>query len=239
MHYFSTRSILPRFRAIVFDLDDTLYLEGDYVRSGFRAVADELALRLALSADEAFNELDALFQGGEHRRTFDRWVEARGLGSDGLVAELIDVYRSHRPTMATFPGVPELLGRLGADYALGLLSDGYEDVQRKKLEALAIEGAFQAVVFSDSVGRDAWKPSPKPYHAILAALGVSGPEAVYVSDNPLKDFLGARRVDMRSIRVRVPGGVYRELEPETPDHAADADLTSLSDLESLLLSFPN
>jgi FMN phosphatase YigB (HAD superfamily) len=50
---------------------------------------------------------------------------------------------------------------------------------------------------------------------------------VYVSDNPAKDFLGARRAGMRSIRVRRAGGIYTALEPETPEYAPDAEVGDL------------
>ena len=135
---------MPRWRAVVLDLDDTLYPEEAYVRSGLRAVAARAQETLGIPAAEAEAELVALFERGARRDTFDRWLAARGLG-----------------------GIPP--------------------------------GA-----------------------------------AVYVSDNPAKDFLGARRAGMRSVRVRPAGGIYAALEPETPEYAPDAEVDGLGGVERAL-----
>src|SRR5213592_4647719 len=93
----SARRTVPRTRAVVFDLDDTLYPESAYVRSGFRAVAEEAARRYGVSADEAYSELERLFEDGVRGNTFDRWLSARGI--DGDVADLMAAYRAHTPTI--------------------------------------------------------------------------------------------------------------------------------------------
>ncbi len=76
--------------------------------------------------------------------------------------------------------------RLSMSYRLGLLSDGLLRVQRAKLEALGLEELFEVVVFSDELGRDAWKPSTRPFERMLELLQVPAPEAVYVGENSLK-----------------------------------------------------
>jgi len=91
------------------------------------------------------------------------------------------------------------------------------------------------VVVTGELGPDAWKPSPRGYAEVLRRLGdVSPADAVYVSDNPAKDFLGARRAGLRSVRVRRPGGIYTELEPETPDHAPDVEVAGLEEVPAAL-----
>ena len=225
---------MPGLRAIIFDLDDTLYPERAYVRSGFSAVAAWAQDRLGLPASEVFGQLDALFRGGTRGHTFDRWLADQGIADHGLVEKMVEVYRKHPPSILPYPDAPGLLGRLRAKYRLGLLSDGYEEVQRGKLKALGIEPAFDAVVFSDSLGRNSWKPSPRPYEVVLAALGTTAAESVYVSDNPAKDFLGARLAGMRSVRLRAPEGIYAGLEPPSAEHAPDLEVSSLDDLEDAL-----
>lgn len=228
---------MPRLRVIIFDLDDTLYPEREYVRSGFRAVAAWVEGRLGLRAGEAFDGLEALFGAGVRGDTFNRWLADRDVSDDGVVAEMVEVYRGHFPSITPYHGVPELLSRLRADHKLGLLSDGDGGVQRRKLEVLGLVDAFDTVLFSDTLGRGSRKPSPRPYEAVLVALGVTGPESVYVSDNPTKDFLGARLAGLSSIRLRMPGGIYAGLEPESPDHAPDLERSNLVGLEEALRSF--
>jgi putative hydrolase of the HAD superfamily len=226
---------VPRTRAVVFDLDDTLYPESAYVRSGFRAVAQEAARRYGVAADQAYAELERLFEDGVRGDTFDRWLKARAI--DGDVADLVAAYRSHVPTIDPFPEVPELLERLAKRYALGLLSDGEPEIQYGKLDALGLRYFFDAVLVSGELGPDAWKPSPRGLITLLQRMGGVGPaEAVYVSDNPAKDFKAAREAGMRSIRVRREGGVYSHLEPESADYAPDIEVVSLTEVESLVTS---
>jgi putative hydrolase of the HAD superfamily len=227
---------VPRWRAVVLDLDDTLYPEAAYVRSGFRAVAARAQETLGVSAAEAEAELVALFEEGVRGDTFDRWLAARGLGGDVAVGDLVAAYRGHPPDIQAFAAAEPLLRGLRAGgSAVGLLSDGDPAVQRAKLDALGLRGAFDAIVVTGELGEGAGKPSPRGYEEVLRRLGDAPPdEAVYVSDNPAKDFVGARRAGMRSIRVRRPDGIYARLEPETPEHAADAEVPALDEVARTL-----
>ena len=227
---------MPRWRAVVLDLDDTLYPEAAYVRSGFRAVAARAQETLGVPAVEAEAELVALFQEGVRGDTFDRWLAARGLGGGVAVGDLVAAYRGHAPEIAPFPEAGPLLRGLRAEgSAVGLLSDGDPAVQGRKLDALGLREAFDAIVVTGELGPDAGKPSPRGFEEVLRRLGDAPPgEAVYVSDNPAKDFVGARRAGMRSIRVRRPGGIYATLEPETPEHAADTEVRELDEVPAAL-----
>ena len=215
--------------AIVFDLDDTLFLERDYALSGFRAVAEWSERNIGIPAEEAYAELVGLFEDGVRTGTFDAWLAARGRPLD-LVPTMVGIFRDHEPTITPVPVAIELLKGLRSRYALGLVTDGYSSVQRRKLAALGLRFLFDSVVVSDDYGREAWKPNPRPLLLALEELGVAGSAAVYVADNPTKDFLGARKAGMWSVRVRVPEGVYRDVEPETPDHEPDAEIDRLDDL---------
>jgi putative hydrolase of the HAD superfamily len=227
---------VPRWRAVVLDLDDTLYPEAAYVRSGFRAVATQVQEALGVPAGEAEAELVALFEQGVRGDTFDRWLASRGLGGEVVVGDLVAAYRAHEPDIDPYPDAAPLLGRLRAGgFAVGLLSDGDPAVQGAKLDALGLRDAFDAIVITGELGEGAGKPSPRGYVEVLRRLGDAPPgESVYVSDNPAKDFLGARRAGMRSIRVRRPEGVYAALEPETPEHAPDAETDDLERVQRAL-----
>jgi putative hydrolase of the HAD superfamily len=221
--------IVRGLNAIVFDLDDTLFLERDYALSGFRAVAEWVEGSLGIAAEEAYADLGRLFDQGTRTATFDSWLTARGRSLESVPA-MVHVFREHEPKIRPLPAAERLLQLLRPNYALGLVTDGYSTVQRKKLAALGIEHHFDAVVISDELGRPAWKPSPVPFQVVLEAIGVESHAAVYIADNPIKDFLGARRAGMWSIRFRAPEGVYRELEPESPDHDCDVEIERLDDL---------
>ncbi len=225
---------MKRSRALVFDLDDTLYPERSYVMSGFSAVGAWVEKRLGVPAGQVASELRGLHEAGVRGDTFDRWLEDRCLNGPGLLSQMIEAYRTHRPSIRPFAAVPGLLSRLSGSFRLGLVTDGFRDVQRLKLEALGLERYFEAVVFSDDLGREAWKPSPKPFEAVLAALGVPAPDAAYIADNPLKDFPGPRSLGMKAVRVRFDDGYHAGDRPPSPEYAPDATLGSLTELESFL-----
>ncbi|MDQ3957861.1 MAG: HAD-IA family hydrolase, partial [Actinomycetota bacterium] len=195
---------MPASRAVVFDLDDTLYPEHDYVSSGFTAAAAWIEARLGYDRDVTYRRLVRLSEESP-AGTFDRWTAE--VGADPSVAgELVGVYRSHRPALKLPPDNARLLERLRATHKLGLVTDGYLEVQQRKVEALGLERFLDAVVFSDTHGREHWKPSPRPFEIALEQLDVPAHAAVYVADNPVKDFLGARRAGLRSIRLRPEKG---------------------------------
>lgn len=225
---------MPTLQAIVFDLDDTLYPEKSYILSAFQAVATWTETRLSIPRQRGFAELASLYEAGVSGNTFDCWLSSHGFSPEDWVPELVKVYRRHDPRIAPYDGVAEMLGRLRGRFRLGLVSDGYLEAQKKKLASLRIGEFFDIVVFSDEWGREAWKPSPIPFQAALKELKVAGAEAVYVADNPVKDFLGARRAGMWTVRVRRPEGVYSRLEPSSADHAPHVEISSLDQLEPAL-----
>lgn len=228
---------MPALQAIVFDLDDTLYPERAYVLSGFQTVAIWAEQHLGISHYQGFAELCQLFDEGVRGNTFNRWLESHEVKPEDWVFQMVQVYRQHDPCIEPYPEVPGLLQRLRLRYRLGLVTDGYAEVQKRKLAALGIASYFDALVFSDEWGQEAWKPSPRPFEIVLEELGIPGPEAVYVADNPIKDFLGARQVGMWTIRVRRPGGLYSHLEPFSAEQAAHTDVECLDRLEAIVAQF--
>jgi putative hydrolase of the HAD superfamily len=226
-------------QAVVFDLDDTLYPERQYVESGFRAVAEWAHQHLGIPSHAGYAGLVTLFSQGVRGQTFDCWLERHGIVSKDAVAQLVRVYRTHAPALRPFPEVTPLLTALRHRHRLGLLTDGYVSVQQRKLDALGLEPYFDAVVFSDVLGRErsAWKPSLIPFRTTLERLGVKATAAVYVGDNPLKDFVGARHCGLGTIRLRLAGGVYNAFEPKDSAQAPDYTVTSWTHLRLLLESW--
>lgn len=221
--------------AVVFDLDDTLYLERDYVRSGARAAARWVAAQTEADPDEAERELLAQINRSIRRDPFGRWLRSRGLDPQLWLPRVLDVYRSHRPGIELGVGVQRLLDRLARKHKLGLVTDGRLEQQRRKVEALRLERWPFAIVYSDEWGRESWKPDLRPYRTVLERLGAPAERSVYVGDNPAKDFLGARRAGMLSIRFRRRGGLHARTQPGCSENAPDWETTSVYELELVLL----
>lgn len=213
-------------RAVVFDLDDTLYPESAYVASGFRAVGDALSREHGVTG---FGELAAsLAASGVRGNVFDEALRRLGRGDDAgrLVPWCVTTYREHLPAIELFPEAREALEELHGQVKLGVLTDGWLAAQRRKVEALGLAARVDAVVFSDSFGREHWKPSPVPYRAVAEALGVAHDGCVYVADNPAKDFITARSLGWRTVQVSRPGQTHPAVPPSEA-HAADATAAGL------------
>ena len=218
-------------RAILFDLDDTLYPERQFVLGGFRAVAQMLCPTLGVDLSGAFV---GLVKRGTRTGIFERVLQPYMPNLTELdVKGLVDVYRRHAPRLSYFPDALECLSTLRSQVAVGLVTDGYAEVQRRKIEALSLDTYVDAIVLSDELGREYWKPHPRPFEECLRRLAVSASRAVYVADNPYKDFLGPRQLGMATVRVRRPGTLHVEARLDR-DHEADRQITSLRDLAALM-----
>jgi putative hydrolase of the HAD superfamily len=223
---------------VLFDLDDTLYPEHQFVDGGFRAVAGLLAGLSDRSEPALTERLWALHRVQGRGRLFDTLLAELGLDAPELVPACVLRYRTHPPRLRPFPGVVDLLdGLRGAGIRCGLVSDGNAAVQARKLAALPdVAGRLDVEVFTDLLGPGLGKPSPVGYRVACLLLGVAPGRAVYVGNDPRKDFAGARAAGLASIRVgAVPDeGGAGGVDWRTSDDA-DRAVESIDDLGPLLL----
>ena len=204
---------LTGIRVIVFDLDDTLYPERAFALSGFRAVGRELQRRMDCPFDPA-ERMRALFDGGDRRTIFDQILEDLGADASTVtVEEMVAWYRTHPPTLELFPDAESALQKWSGPFRLALISDGFEQTQRNKVEALGLHNRLDPIVLTDQWGRDYWKPHPRAFEAIERQTGVSGRGCVYLADNPAKDFVAPRQLGWVGVRICRPGGVYENADP--------------------------
>jgi putative hydrolase of the HAD superfamily len=216
-------------RCVVLDLDDTLYDEIDFVRSGYTAVAGAVRKHFGVDCREWLNQR---LESGQLADAFQAMVEQYGLGPDAI-GLMMDTYRFHLPTIQPRDGVVGVLTELKRrDGVLGCITDGRGATQRNKLAALGLRQFFDVVLISEETGHG----KPDPFNFLEMMRQVSSGEFWYIADNPAKDFvapnsLGWRTVGIRSDRnVHAPpcGSLPREYYPETECSMCDllAVLTS-------------
>jgi putative hydrolase of the HAD superfamily len=212
-----------RARAVLFDLDDTLYPERQFVDGGFRAVARFLAARSDDSEAALADRLWALHGRDGRGRLFDTLLDELGLGDDpDLVLACLLVYRNHPARVEPFPGVEALLDELRtAGIRTGVVSDGNAAVQARKLTSLgSIAERLDAVVMTDLLGPGRAKPSPVGFRVACRLLDVPTSATIYVGNDPRKDFAGARAAGLATIRV---GSVPDEGGPTAIESRLDGD----------------
>jgi putative hydrolase of the HAD superfamily len=189
-------------RAVLFDLDDTLYDEMSFVRSGFQCVADHLAKLVPSNPQELVSQMmDALLEAGRGK-VFDKVLQSYHACSADLVERLIRLYRQHQPKIGLYPEVlPVLqeLRRLGL--RTGIITDGLHTVQKRKIAALHLGEWMDVIICTDERGREYWKPNPAAFEQALAVVAVKPNEAVYVGNDPAKDFAGPNSIGMLSVHL--------------------------------------
>lgn len=223
---------------VVFDLDDTLYDEVDYCRSGFAAVARFLVrCSDCPCADDAFACLWRHFVAGNRTSTFNAAMEELGLPYDEhRIAQLVEVYRSHRPDIALPQDSRRTLDALQDRYTLALLTDGFLPAQRLKVDALGIAPRFRAIVYTEELGRPFWKPSPAGFEKLVDELGTPADRMAYVGDNETKDFIAPNRMGMLTIQVLRADRLHAD-RGAGADAKAALETSRIEDLPSLLVRY--
>lgn len=221
---------------LVFDLDDTLYLERDYVQSGFQAVDAWMLSTMGLAgfAQDAWR----LFERGQRSQVFDNVLAGWGRKPCAdLVARMVHVYRHHVPRITLLKDAQECLATLANCpnchwvAAVALVSDGPLASQSQKVNALGLRSRFDQIVLTDQWGRKFRKPHARGFRRVEA----SAPQCrfVYVGDNPAKDFAAPRSLGWNTVRVRRREGLHYHAEPQ-PNGRPDLVVNTLLDLPEQL-----
>ncbi len=215
----------------IFDLDDTLFPELDFIFSGYRAVSEKVYNDFKVDIE---NDLRTRFLRGERGDLFSPCLKSNDVYTGELyVKGLVFLYRNHKPRIIPFvEAIPFLQFLQGKRKKIGLVSDGWFKVQQRKLKALKINHFFDAIVFTDKLGgKKSWKPSTKGYQECLTQLSLKPTECVYIGDNPTKDFLGANSMGITTVRLRKSSGEYFNNHAKTPEHEADLTISQLNELQ--------
>ncbi len=198
-------------RAVVFDLDDTLISELQYVKSGFRHIAKVLSAEADINEENVFNNLMSLFKK-DPANVFNRFYEKHGIKySKAMIVRLIREYRGHLPVIQLYNDVVPCVNVLRqADIKTGIITDGFANAQRQKLKAVEAEKLFDEIIITDEIGRDYWKPHPKPYELMSEKLGVPFEKMIYIGDNPEKDFFIGSIYPITTGRITRENGVHSQ-----------------------------
>ncbi len=200
-------------KAVVFDLDDTLISEDEYIRSGYKAVAKFLRDLYGWDERMTFRHLYDLYLENP-KNVFNRLLDSHDIRyRESEILELVTVYREHVPEISFFKDVPRTLWDLkNQGVKLGILTDGYAVTQRKKLTALRAKKFFDKVIITDELGREYWKPDPRPFVMMKEAFKVNFEDMVYVGDNPEKDFFIGRDLPIMTVRIIRENSIYSDRE---------------------------
>lgn len=196
-------------KVVLFDLDDTLFPEEEYVKSGFHYVAKVVEKAYCCAQEKVYQQLWKEYQKSSSY-VFNRVLEYFDISADAVPA-LVEAYRMHKPTIQYYDDVLPCLMELKAkDVCLGIITDGYASAQKNKLQALEADSYFDKIIVTDDLGKDYWKPHPKAFEMMKDYFDVDYSEMAYVGDNPKKDFYIGKIFPITTVRMMRDKGVYQE-----------------------------
>ena len=196
---------LDGIKAAIFDLDDTLYSEKEYVKSGFNAIANEFP--------QITNMFEKLWKVFENKgKAIDEILKAEDIYSEENKNKCLDIYRNHKPDLHLYNGVREMLCHLKQhNVRLGIITDGRPEGQRAKIEALNIKDLFDEIIITDELGGIEFrKPNKIAFVKMHELMNIPYGQMLYVGDNVKKDFVAPEELGMRFVWFNNFLGIYRE-----------------------------
>ena len=172
---------------VVFDLDDTLYNELDFLISAYR----EISIYIDKSKyKKIFALMFSLFRN--NKDVFEYLSTKYSIEKEFLLA----MYRQHKPDIKVSHEIFNLLQKIkNSSGKLALLSDGRSSTQRNKLDALNIKNIFDYISISEEI--KAIKPSLRGFQLIEDKFNAK--HYYYIGDNLYKDFKAPKKLKWKTI----------------------------------------
>jgi putative hydrolase of the HAD superfamily len=199
-------------RAVLFDLDETLYRERRFALSGFAAVARVFAARTGVPPRRIFLHLVGSLRRDRRATAFQTLCAAEGW-PDSWVPKLVEIFRTHTPRLRLSAESRQALQEMRGSWRIAIVTNGLPSVQRRKVKALGLDRLVDAVIYAQEHGSGLGKPEPSSFLAAARQLRVEPRRCVFVGDDLVKDVGGAARLGMRTILVGWEGAGRTGIEP--------------------------
>lgn len=215
-------------KVVVFDLDDTLYNEIDYLKSAYSEISDKISKLIIIEKKIIYKDL--LYFYYSKANPFKKIISKYSIPLD--VNDLLVLYRNHKPNLVLTQDRLELFRYLKhINIPIGLMTDGRSVQQRNKLEALNISSFFSEILISEEFGSE--KPSLENYKHFENKFGDAS--YYYIGDNICKDFVTANKLNWTTICLIDNGLNIHKQDKEVPDinYFAQFRITSFKDIVEL------
>ena len=226
------RKALNKIKLLIFDLDDTLYPEIEYVKSGFSEISNRIFDKYEINKEQFYCDLLDEFKK-KREEVLNRVLKKYNLFSKELLDELIRIYRHHKPRISPYKDLVETIDAFREKYHLGLISDGDKYRQIIKLESLGLLKYFEKCIFTNEIGLEYHKPSVKPFMDMLDHFKLATFEALYIGDNEGKDFYGPNQIGVFTVKI-VKNGLYNRIKPKNRFYRPKLEIKSFHELVKYL-----
>jgi putative hydrolase of the HAD superfamily len=203
---------MQRYKNLFIDLDDTIYDFSGASRESFRETYDLLhyeryfdSFEHYLSLYEPYNlELWRIYGEGKitkeelNRRRYSHPLECVGVNDQQLADTFCREALGRIPTKGPLmPGAMEILEYLRPKYNMYILSNGFKELQSRKMRTAGIDGYFDALILSEDIGVN--KPNRELYEYALAKTGSKLSESLMIGDMFDTDIVGAANIGMEQM----------------------------------------
>lgn len=216
---------------LVFDLDDTLYDEKQFVYSGFLEVANWISEMSKRPSNLIYESMVKDLSVNGRGEVFNNALKKYFYETKTNIKKCLSIYRLHKPRISLETDVVDLLIELGKAYKLYIVTDGNKIVQNNKIKSLDVEKYMKKAFITYRYGLKASKPSLKCFELIKNIERIKWQELVYVGDNPNKDFVNLNKVN--AITIRVLQGEYANIMV-TNEYDAKFKIDKITDLRMLI-----
>lgn len=186
---------------LVFDLDDTLYQELTFVKSGFKTVAYFLGGIFNLQAPKIYKQIIDRLRKKGRGKIFDDVLRHNKIFSAKLVKKCILIYRQHKPRIKLYKDAERCLKKY-KNLPIYIVTDGNKTAQINKVKALRLDTKVKKIFITRRYGIINEKPSPHCFFKICSLEKVTPNEVIFIGDDPHKDFIGIKPLGFRTVRVR-------------------------------------
>ena len=221
--------IIETNQVVVFDLDDTLYNEVDFLKSAYKEIAIKIAIEINVSNEIVYDDMLAYFFN--NKNVFEDILLK--YNSCLNVSELLNLYRKHKPQINLSEDKIEVLNYFKSkNLSLGLLTDGRSVQQRNKIEALNLNQWFTEIVISEEFGSE--KPNINNFKHFEDMFG-SG-NYFYIGDNIKKDFVAPNNLNWTTICLKDKGlNIHlQNTSMVNKDYLAKHTINEFSELMSII-----
>ncbi|HVC21301.1 MAG TPA: HAD family hydrolase [Vicinamibacterales bacterium] len=223
-------------RALILDLDDTLYPERRHLLSGFAVAARYVEDVFGVPRAEVFRTLVAAVRTGHRSTALQAMCETFDL-DPAIVPDLVELVRDHRPQLRMRRDCRRMLERARRGWRLAILTNGRPRVQARKIAALGLDLFVDHVVFACEHGDGRGKPDPAAFQAVIAKLGVPAERCVFAGNDPWCDVAGARRAGLWTIRVRRGSFAHAEVTEASEADLVVSRLSEIPDAAEALVEY--
>lgn len=210
----------------IFDLDDTLYYEIDYLRSGYRAISDYLK---PFINEDIYSDLFKRYSHNPKENVF-QWIIDK-YPSIITKDNLLQIYRNHLPNISLNKDSEKFLNTLKKyNVRMGVVTDGRSNTQRNKLQALGIIDYFLEIVISEEFGSE--KPDIRNFQYFKDKYPNS--KFYFFGDNLKKDFISPLGLGWIVFCLLDKGDNIHNQEIKIEDHNQISFIKSFDDIELII-----